>query len=69
MRLNGLPAGLKAEAVSVAPGASDFVMKIIAEAKAAAGSATTQLVSAYQVAKKDYPTAPLALTVKVLAAR
>ena len=69
VRLNGLPAGLKAEAVSVAPGASDFVMKIIAEAKAAAGSATTQLVSAYQVGKKDYPTAPLALTVKVLAAR
>jgi len=61
--------GLKAEAVIVAPGASDFVMKVIADAKAAAGSATTQLVSAYQVGKKDYPTSPLALPVKVLAAR
>jgi len=69
VRLNGLPAGLKAEAVVVPPGASDFVMKIIADAKAAAGSATTQLVSAYQVGKKDYPTSPLALPVRVLAAR
>jgi hypothetical protein len=69
VRLNGLPAGLKAEAVVVAPGAADFVMKISADAKAAAGSATTQLVPAYQVAKKDYPTSPLALPVKVLAAR
>jgi len=69
VRLNGLPAGLKADAVIVAPGASDFIMKIIAEAKAAAGSATAQLVSAYQVGKKDYPTSPLVLPVKVLAAR
>jgi len=69
VRLNGLPAGLKAEAVIVAPGASDFIMKIIADAKAAAGSATAHLVSAYQVGKKAYPTSPLALPVKVLAAR
>ena len=69
VRLNGLPAGLKAEAVIVAPGASDFVMKIIAEAKAASGSANTQLVSAYQVGKKDYPTVPFVLPVKVLAAK
>jgi len=69
VRLNGLPAGLHAEAVVVAPGASDFVIKMIADAKAAAGSATTQLVSAYQVGKKDYPTSPLAMLVKVLAAK
>jgi hypothetical protein len=69
VRLNGLPAGLKAEAIVVPPGAAGFVMKIVADAKAAAGSTTTQLVSAYQVAKKDYPTSPLALPVKVLAAR
>ncbi len=69
VRLNGLPAGLKADAVVVAPGAASFVLKIIADAKAAAGSTMTQLVSAYQVAKKDYPTSPLALPVKVLAAR
>ncbi len=69
VRLNGLPAGLEAEAVIIAPGASDFVMKIIAEAKAAVGSATAHLVSAYQVGKKDYPTSPLALPVKVLTAR
>ncbi len=69
VRLNGLPAGLKAEAVVVPPGAAGFVMKLVADAKAAVGSTTTQLVSAYQVAKKDYPTSPLALPVKVLAAR
>ena len=69
VRLNGLPAGLKAEAVVVPPGAASFVLKLIADAKAAAGSTNTQLVSVYQVAKKDYPTSPLALPVKVLAAR
>jgi len=69
VRLNGLPAGLMAGAVVVPPGAADFVIKISADAKAAAGSTNTQLVSAYQVAKKDYPTLPLALAVKVLAAR
>jgi hypothetical protein len=69
VRLNGLPAGLDAQAVIIPPSASDFVVKIVAEAKAPVGSATTQLVSAYQVGKKDYPTTPLALTVKVLAGK
>ena len=69
MRLNGLPAGLKSEPVVVAPGKADFVLKIVAEAKAPAGSTSTQLVPVYQVAKKDYPTSPLAVPVKVLAVK
>lgn len=66
VKLNGLPAGLKAEPVVVAPGAADFVVKILADAKTAAGSTGTQLVAVYQVGKKDYPASPLAVPVKVL---
>jgi hypothetical protein len=69
IRLSGLPAGLKADPVIVAPGAKDFVVKVVSDAKAVPTSATTQLVSSYQVNKKDYPTTPLALPVKVLRAR
>ncbi len=66
MRLNGLPAGVKTEPATVAAGTTDFVIRIVAEAKAAAGSTAAQLVLAYQVSKKDYPTPPLPLNVKVL---
>ena len=51
------------------PGAADFAIKVVAEAKAAAASAAAQLVSAYQVNKKDYPTTAVPLAVKVLPAK
>jgi hypothetical protein len=69
IRINGLPAGLKAEPVTVAAGAADFAIKIQADAGAALATATGQVASAYQVKKKDYPTAPLPLFVKVLPAK
>ncbi len=69
VKLTGLPAGLNAPAVTVAAGASDFAVKIVADAKAAASTAESRLTSAYKVNKKDYPTTPVPLSVKVLPAR
>lgn len=69
VRLNGLPAGLKADPVTVAPAAGDFTIKVQADAKAAAGSAAVQLAAAFQVNKKDYPNQPLPLAVKILPAK
>jgi hypothetical protein len=69
VRVNGLPAGLKAEPATVAAGASDFVVKILAEAKAAPTSAGAQVVLAFQVNKKDYPVPPTPLAIKVVSSK
>src|SRR5262249_17735080 len=55
VKINGLPAGLRAQPVTVAGGVSSFVLKIAADANAPATSANTKLVLAFQVDKKDYP--------------
>lgn len=62
----GLPAGVKAEPVVVAAGATDFTLRLTAEPKAAAATASASVVLAFQVNKADYPpaiSAPLAVTV------
>ncbi len=64
--LAALPAGLKAESVTVAPEASEFTIKIQADAGAAAAMASAQVTAAFQINKKDYPTPPAALAVKVV---
>jgi hypothetical protein len=69
VKINGLPAGLKAEPVTVAKGASSFVVKVEADAKAAATAAGSQVALAFQVEKKDYSVSPTPLPVKVLAAK
>ena len=66
VRVNGLPAGLKAEPATVAAGSSDFAVKIVAEPKAAPATAAAQVVLAFQVNKKDYPVPPAPLAIKVL---
>jgi hypothetical protein len=66
VRINGLPSGLKAEPVTIAGGAKDLVVKVAADAEAAATSASVQVALAFQVEKKDYPVPPKHLTVKVL---
>jgi hypothetical protein len=66
VKINGLPAGLKADAVTVAGSDSGFAVKVAADAKAAAASANTHVALAFQVEKKDYPVPPTALAVKVL---
>ncbi len=69
VRVNGLPAGLKADPVTVAPGASSFAVKIVADAKAKPTSAGAQVAMAFQVNKKDYAVPPTPLSVKVAAAK
>jgi hypothetical protein len=66
VRINGLPAGLKADAVTVAPGSDGFSVKVIADAKSATTTATAQVLLAFQVNKKDYSVPPTPLAVKVL---
>jgi hypothetical protein len=69
VKLSGLPAGLKAEPVTVPAGASSFVVKVSADAKAAPASAGAQVAIGYQIDKKDYSVPPAALAVKVLPAK
>lgn len=69
VKVNGLPAGLKAEPVTLAPDQTDFTIPVIADAKAAVAQATANVALAFQVNKKDYPTPAVPLAVKVLAAQ
>ena len=66
VKINGLPAGLKAEPVTLAGATSNVAVKIVADAKAAPASAGTQVAIAYQIEKKDYSVPPAPLAVKVL---
>ena len=71
LKLEGLPAGLKAEpaSISVAPGKSDFSWKIVADPKAAPSTGSAKLSPAFQINKKDYATPPSSLAIKILASR
>jgi hypothetical protein len=66
VKMSGLPAGLKAEPVTVAGAGGPFVVKLAADAKAVPGATSAQVAIAYQVEKKDYSVPPAALSVKVL---
>jgi hypothetical protein len=66
VKINGLPAGLKADPVTVAGGATSFSVKIAADAKAPPSSAASQVALVYQIEKKDYSVPPAPLAVKVL---
>jgi hypothetical protein len=69
IKLNALPAGLKADPVTVAPGATDFTLKVVADPTAAAAMASASVAMAFQINKKDYPAPPTPLPVKVLPAK
>jgi hypothetical protein len=69
VKLDKLPAGLKAEPVKVEPDATEFTATITADDKAAAASATANVALAFQVNKKDYPAPTATLSVKVLPAK
>ncbi len=60
IKLNGLPAGLKADPVTVGPDASEFTMKVIAEPGAKPATVKANAASAFQLNKKDYSGAPRA---------
>ncbi len=68
VKLDGLPAGLKADPIVLAPDQSEFALKLVADPKAAAAQASAQVGLAFQLAKKDYPTPPTPLAIKVLPA-
>ena len=68
VKLNALPAGLKADPVTVAPDQSDFTAKLIAEPNAPAATAGANVSIAFQINKKDYLTPPAPLAVKVVPA-
>ena len=66
LTLNGLPAGLKAEPVTVPPEAAEFTIKVVADAGAAEAMAGANVAMAFQVNKKDYATPATPLAVKVV---
>jgi hypothetical protein len=69
VKADGLPAGVKAEPVKLAADASEFTLKLVADAKAAAATASAKVTPAFQVNKKDYPSPAAPLAVKVLPAK
>jgi Fe2+ transport system protein FeoA len=69
VKVNGLPAGLKADPVTVAPDAKEFTLKIVAEPNAAPATGGATVALAFQVNKKDYPAQTAPLAVKVLPAK
>lgn len=69
VKLDGLPAGVKAEPATVPADKSEFTLKVTADAKAAAATAQTKVLAAFQINKKDYPTPPSAFELKVVPAK
>lgn len=67
LQVNGLPGGLKAEPVTVAPEASEFVFQVVADAAAEAAEANAQLaVASFKLADKDYNVPPTPIAVKIV---
>ncbi len=66
VQLNGLPAGLKADPIDLAAEASEFTVKVVAEAGAAAAEAGAQLALAFKLGDKDYAFPPTPVAVKVV---
>ena len=70
VKVNGLPAGLKADPVTVAAGAADFAVKVVADAKAAAGHGRGPASSRpSRSTRRIIPPAAVPLAVKVLPAK
>lgn len=66
LRLDGLPAGLKAEPLTLAPDAADFSFKLTADPGAAAANAKVKTLLAAKVGGKDYNAPPVEAGVKVI---
>jgi len=69
VKFQGLPAGLKADPVTVPPDKSDFSAPVVADPKAAPATAGANVTLAFQVQKKDYSLPAVPLAVKVLPAQ
>ncbi|WP_435016540.1 PPC domain-containing protein [Tundrisphaera sp. TA3] len=70
VKVDGLPAGIKADppTVVVPPDQSEYTLKLVAEPTAAVAAAEAKVGMAFPIAGKDYPTPPIPLSVKVVAA-
>jgi hypothetical protein len=66
VKLDGAPAGVKAEPVKVAADASEFTLTIEAAPGAAAARSQAQVILAYKLGDKDILSPPQALNVRVL---
>ena len=69
VKLDALPAGIKADPVTLPPDQSEFTLKLVADPKAAPAEGKAQAGLAFQINKKDYPTPTVPLAVKVLPAQ
>jgi hypothetical protein len=65
VKLQGLPAGVEAPTVTVAPDASEFTLALSAKPDAAAAEAKVQVLLGFKIGDKDYPTPPVPATLKV----
>jgi hypothetical protein len=65
VKLQGLPAGVEAPPVTVAPDASEFTLALTARPDAAAAEAKVQVLLGFKIGDKDYPTPPVPATLKV----
>ncbi len=66
IKIDGLPAGTKADAVTLKPEEIEFTLKLIADENATPGMAAAKVLPAIQINKKDYAVPPIELTVKVV---
>lgn len=66
LTVDGLPAGVKAEPVKVAPDAADFVIKLVADAGAKAGMGNATIKAAFKAGDKDYPPVTAPVVVKIV---
>jgi hypothetical protein len=69
VKVNGLPAGLKADPVTVPPDKAEFTLKLVADEKAAPATTAANVALAFQINKKDYPAPTAPLSVKVVPAK
>lgn len=65
LKLNGLPAGVSAEPITLGPDTAEFAFKVVATPEAAPAEAALQLAVAFQVNKKDYPTPAIPVSIKL----
>jgi len=65
IKLNGLPAGVQAESLTVPPDQSEFALPITVEESAKPAEVTAQAVLEFKVETKDYPSIQVPVAVKV----
>ena len=66
VRIDGLPAGLKAEPVVIPPEAAEFTIKLNAEGTAKPIEAKVKIASSLKLGPKDYTPPPSILAIKVV---